>query len=265
MLYFFWQVATPTVPKSSLLNNIPDNADIARVLGEQEASYARSNYSRQNFDGGAMSWWDNPNNNFGLFYLLPGDPQTLSGTNWARYKDNWSPIYDPEVPARCPEASGPARPHGRLLMLFRFLKNERDNLTPGAGEGAAESRSRGVSVSTLQATGPIHWSMVMKDELFNELMESVRQGGAILRGEMEPSRAFDLDEAPDVASVREQLGLSQPKMAALMGISVGTLRNWEQGRRRPEGPARALLRVAAKHPEAVLDSVRGMLLRGQPG
>ena len=91
----------------------------------------------------------------------------------------------------------------------------------------------------------------MKDELFNELMESVRQGGAILRGEAKPSRAFDRsqEEAPDVAAVREQLGLSQPKMAALMGISVGTLRNWEQGRRRPEGAARTLLRVAAKHPE----------------
>jgi putative transcriptional regulator len=97
----------------------------------------------------------------------------------------------------------------------------------------------------------------MKEELFNELLESVRQGGAILRGEMEPSRTFDLPEAdvPDVAAVRDRLALSQSKMAALMGISVGTLRNWEQGRRRPEGPARTLLKVAAKHPEAVLDSV----------
>lgn len=97
----------------------------------------------------------------------------------------------------------------------------------------------------------------MNDELFDELMESVRQGGAILRGEMEPSRTFDAPDAgaPDVAAVRDRLGLSQSRMAALMGISVGTLRNWEQGRRRPEGPARALLRVAAKHPAAVLDSV----------
>jgi putative transcriptional regulator len=95
----------------------------------------------------------------------------------------------------------------------------------------------------------------MKDELFDELMESVRQGGAILRGEAEPSRTFDTSEVPDVAAVRGRLGLSQSKMAAMMGISVGTLRNWEQGRRRPEGPARALLRVAAKHPGAVLDSV----------
>lgn len=97
----------------------------------------------------------------------------------------------------------------------------------------------------------------MNDELFDELMESVRQGGAILRGEAKPARTFAPSEAdaPDVAAVRDRLGLSQSRMAALMGISVGTLRNWEQGRRRPEGPARALLRVAAKHPEAVLDSV----------
>ena len=96
----------------------------------------------------------------------------------------------------------------------------------------------------------------MKDELFNELLESVRQGGAILRGEIKASRSFDgSEEIPDVAAVREQMGLSQTKMATLMGISVGTLRNWEQGRRRPEGPARTLLRVAAKHPEAVLDAV----------
>lgn len=96
----------------------------------------------------------------------------------------------------------------------------------------------------------------MKDDLFNELLESVRQGGAILRGEAEPSRTFDRSEdVPDVLAIRERLGLSQTRMAALMGISVSTLRNWEQGRRRPEGPARVLLRVADKHPEAVLDAV----------
>jgi putative transcriptional regulator len=99
----------------------------------------------------------------------------------------------------------------------------------------------------------------MKDELFDELMESVRQGGAILRGEMKPSRSFAVEEGevPDVAKIRDQLGLSQDRMASLMGISVGTLRNWEQGRRTPQGPARTLLRVAAKHPGAVLDAVRG--------
>lgn len=94
----------------------------------------------------------------------------------------------------------------------------------------------------------------MKDELFAELLESVRQGGAILRGELKPSRMVRVDE-PDVRAVREGYGLSQSKFAALMGISAATLRNWEQGRRKPEGSARVLLRVVARNPKAVLDVV----------
>jgi putative transcriptional regulator len=94
----------------------------------------------------------------------------------------------------------------------------------------------------------------MKKELFDELLESVREGGEILRGERKAARSFQFD-VPDVRSVREKYGLSQPRFAALMGISVGTLRNWEQGRRKPEGSARVLLQVVAKHPEAVLDVV----------
>lgn len=94
----------------------------------------------------------------------------------------------------------------------------------------------------------------MKKELFEELLESVRQGGKILQGKMKPSRAFKLSD-PDVKIIRKQYGLSQDKFAVLLGISVATLRNWEQGRRKPEGAARVLLCVAAKHPEAVLDTV----------
>jgi len=60
-----------------------------------------------------------------------------------------------------------------------------------------------------------------------------------------------------VAALRARFQLSQAKFAALLGISTGTLRNWEQGRREPEGPARVLLRVAARHPEAVLSAVAG--------
>lgn len=96
----------------------------------------------------------------------------------------------------------------------------------------------------------------MKEELFAELLESVRQGGAILRGEQRASRMVQVDE-PDVRAVREGYGLSQSKFAALMGISAATLRNWEQGRRRPEGSARVLLQVVARNPKAVLDVVSG--------
>jgi len=99
----------------------------------------------------------------------------------------------------------------------------------------------------------------MRKALFDELLESVREGGAILRGEQTASREFLLED-PDVRSLRESYGLSQPKFAALLGISVGTLRNWEQGRRRPEGSARVLLRIVAKHPDAVLD-VAATILR----
>jgi len=96
----------------------------------------------------------------------------------------------------------------------------------------------------------------MKEELFGELLESVRQGGAILRGQFKPARMFRFED-PDVRALREGYGLSQSKFAALMGISPATLRNWEQGRRKPEGSARVLLRVVARHPEVVLQAVGG--------
>jgi putative transcriptional regulator len=97
----------------------------------------------------------------------------------------------------------------------------------------------------------------MKEQLFNELLESVTQGGKILKGKSAPSREFNYS-IPDVKAIREKYGLSQSKFAKLLGISPATLRNWEQGRRRPEGPARILLFIADKHPEAVLDTVHSI-------
>ena len=92
----------------------------------------------------------------------------------------------------------------------------------------------------------------MKRKLFEELLESVKQGAAIMKGEMEPSRVFHFPET-EVKRLRKYYGLSQNKFASLMGISVATLRNWEQGRRKPEGPAKVLLMVAAKHPDVLLE------------
>ncbi len=94
----------------------------------------------------------------------------------------------------------------------------------------------------------------MKKKLFDELLQSVREGGSILKGKRRASRTFRVDE-PEVKLLRERYGLSQPKFAALLGISVATLRNWEQGRRRPEGSARVLLRVVEKYPETVLETL----------
>jgi len=94
----------------------------------------------------------------------------------------------------------------------------------------------------------------MKDELFEELVASLKEGGTILRGETRASRENEL-HWPDAAAVRNQLGLTQAQFAALIGISLRTLQNWEQGHRQPEGAARALLRVAECHPDAVLDAL----------
>lgn len=60
---------------------------------------------------------------------------------------------------------------------------------------------------------------------------------------------------PDVASIREKTELSQSRFAALLGVSVRTLQDWEQGRRAPSGAARTLLMVAARNPRALLDVV----------
>jgi putative transcriptional regulator len=100
----------------------------------------------------------------------------------------------------------------------------------------------------------------MKKELFDELLKSVQQGGAIMKRSMKPARAFTFAES-EVKKIRDQYGLSQDKFAILMGISTATLRNWEQGRRKPEGPARILLQVAEKHPDALLDLASNRIAR----
>jgi len=94
----------------------------------------------------------------------------------------------------------------------------------------------------------------MKKELFEELLESVKQAVAIERGEMKPSRFFKVRGKSEVTAVRKKLGLSQSKFAALLGISPNTLKNWEQGRRHPTGAAKVLLRVANRDPKIVLEA-----------
>ena len=96
----------------------------------------------------------------------------------------------------------------------------------------------------------------MKKELFEELVQSIKEGGRILKGRAKPKRAFKYDEL-DVRKIRERLHLSQTKFSALLGISPATLRNWEQSRRKPHGPARVLLRIAEKNPKSVLEAVHG--------
>ena len=114
-------------------------------------------------------------------------------------------------------------------------------------------KSQGVFSQATVAGNPSRFAGEMPLKDFRSLGRGSR--GAILRGEAKPSRAFVVD-GPNIKRIRANYRLSQGQFAALLGISVGTLRNWEQGRRTPEGPARVLLQVAARHPDAVWDVVR---------
>ena len=89
---------------------------------------------------------------------------------------------------------------------------------------------------------------------FGELLEGVREGGAILRGQHKPSRSFVV-EASGVRAIRERTSLSQMEFATLIGVSVKTLQNWEQDRRRPTGPAAALLQIIAHEPRLALEAI----------
>jgi len=117
----------------------------------------------------------------------------------------------------------------------------------------------------------------MNQERFEELSEAIRQAKAVRRGEDAPSRVWNVTRGKDgklhqrqldpkmyqrarcaewqntAADTRAKLRLSQGKFAELLGISVKTLHNWEQGRRKPTGAARVLLRVVSRHPEVVLE------------
>ena len=95
----------------------------------------------------------------------------------------------------------------------------------------------------------------MKDEMFNELLESVLEVGAIRRGEKEPARVTRFEKL-DVQQLRVEYKLSQSEFSRMLGISVSTLQNWEQGRRSPQGPASVLLQVVASHPDIVWEVVR---------
>jgi putative transcriptional regulator len=94
----------------------------------------------------------------------------------------------------------------------------------------------------------------MNKKDFELLLTSVKQAGKIKRGKMKPSRLFTYS-VPDVKAIREKLHVSQNEFAQLIGVSANTIQNWEQGRRKPEGPAITLLRITEKNPKAVLEAL----------
>ncbi len=96
----------------------------------------------------------------------------------------------------------------------------------------------------------------LSDGEYAEMNEKNRNiGQEILSGLQEIKRGEHgrIITIPDIAQTRAKVGLSQTQFAQLMGVSVRTLQDWEQGRRRPSGAARTLLMVADKNPQAILD------------
>lgn len=96
----------------------------------------------------------------------------------------------------------------------------------------------------------------MNEALFQKLATSLRQAKAIRAGTLQPSRRTVLTKEHP-AAVRTRLGKTQEEFADMIGVPLGTLRNWEQGHREPTGPAKALLIAAAKYPEEIADALGG--------
>jgi putative transcriptional regulator len=96
----------------------------------------------------------------------------------------------------------------------------------------------------------------MNKKAFDELLDSVEEMDKVVRGKKKASRVTEFPE-PQVKEIRERTGLSQMRFAALIGVSKRTLENWEQGRRHPTGPAKALLRVVELNPKDALRALNG--------
>jgi putative transcriptional regulator len=90
------------------------------------------------------------------------------------------------------------------------------------------------------------------------IIESMKEAVAISRGELsKESYEIHIPEIVDVKAIRQHMGLSQPEFAHRFGLSLYTLRNWEQGKRRPDPAARAYLKVIEKVPEVVTKVLAG--------
>jgi len=94
----------------------------------------------------------------------------------------------------------------------------------------------------------------MKKNDFKELISSIDQARKIHKGRLRPGRVFKFNPVA-VKNIRKKLHVSQSKFAYMIGVSIDTLQNWEQGRRKPEGPAMALLKVAETDPETVMKAL----------
>ena len=89
------------------------------------------------------------------------------------------------------------------------------------------------------------------------IMQGLREAAAHARGEKVPGLRLHVPNLVDVSAIRRRTGLSQEAFSRRIGVSTGTLRNWEQGRRTPEGPARVLLAMLARNPRIVEETIGG--------
>ena len=129
-----------------------------------------------------------------------------------------------------------------ILLLYAYAKNEAENLTPK---------------QVIELARVVKKEFANEAKAFEELLSSIREGGAILCGAKKPSRRFEISSV-GVRAIRERTSLSQSEFADLIGVSVKTLQNWEQDRRRPTGPAAALLRIIAYKPQFAARAIHGV-------
>jgi len=92
-------------------------------------------------------------------------------------------------------------------------------------------------------------------DAFRRIMGGLDEALAHARGERVPGLVVNVPDSVDVAAIRRRTGLSQAAFSARIGVALSTLRNWEQGRRTPEGPARVLLAMLDRNPRVVEDTL----------
>ncbi len=90
-------------------------------------------------------------------------------------------------------------------------------------------------------------------DIGQEILEGIKEVKRFKKGDIE-LKAWNLNEPSPAKTIRKKLKLSQSAFASLMGVSPRTIQDWEQGRRRPQGPARSLLRIAEQHPEIFIET-----------
>ena len=95
----------------------------------------------------------------------------------------------------------------------------------------------------------------MNNELFDKLVLSIKQAGEIRKENAKPSRIFEYPPL-EVGQIRNNLSVSQDIFAEMIGVSLSTVQDWEQGKQQPRGAARTLLKVVDREPELVVAALQ---------